>query len=89
MVCKAKEVLWYVKGKDPWQRNVVIMKFFNEFFNGEDKTKTREDNRTVILDLFPPKKMTLLGIYTLKKKINTFIFWCVVIPLGPHSVYTK
>ena len=23
------------------------------------------------------------------KKISTFTFWCMIICLGPHSVYTK
>ena len=26
--------------------------------------------------------------YIIRKKISTFSFWCMVIPLGPHSVYT-
>ena len=46
--------------------------------------KTREDKRMVILEfLF---KTALFG--HMFKKINTFTFWCMVIPLGLHLVYT-
>ena len=47
--------------------------------------KTRENKRMVKLDFFF-FKIVVLG--HMLKKIITYIFWCMVIPLGPHSVYT-
>ena len=53
---------------------------------GEEKMKPREDKRMIkkIYFFFFPK----LPFWTYVRKISTFIFWCMVIPLGPHSVYT-
>ena len=45
------------KGKGSWQRIVVV----NEWFFGEEKTKTREDKRMVKLDYF--SKLPFLDIY--------------------------
>ena len=44
--------------------------------------QTREDKRMVKLVFFF-SKLPFWGIY---KQINTFIFWCMVSPLGPHPV---
>ena len=46
--------------------------------------KTREDREWSNLILFFSK----LSFWDYIKKINTFSFQCMVIPLGPHSVYT-
>ena len=64
--------------------------WYNHFFGwnlfwGEEKMKTREDKRMVKLDFF--SQNCLFGAYI--KNINTFTFWCMVIPLGPHLVYTQ
>ena len=55
---------------------------FNElsFWGRED-----EDNSMVKLDFFSLSKM---NFWAIMKRISTFIFWCMVIPLGPHSNYT-
>ena len=50
---------------------------------GKEKMKTREDKRLVQ----KKKKKNLFG-HILKIKFNTSTFWCIIIPLGPHSVYT-
>ena len=64
-----------------WQRDVVIKYFScNVFWGRED-----DDKRMVKIYLFIYFKFAYLGAYI--GKINTFIFWCMVIPLGPHSVY--
>ena len=47
--------------------------------------KTREDKRMFKFEWF--SQLPFLGIYE-RKSISTFNFWCMVIPLGPHSVYT-
>ena len=46
--------------------------------------KTREDKRIVKLEFFLSK----LPFWDMCQKANTFTFWCMVILLGPHSVYT-
>ena len=64
------------KDKDPWQRNVVII------FFGEETMTTREWSNLI---LFSFKIMPLLDIYS---KNNIVTFWCMLILLGPHSIYT-
>ena len=68
-------------------RNDVIMiflMFFLFFFGGEEELKTREDKRIAKLELF--FKTALSG--HILKKVNAFTFWCMVIPLDSHLVYT-
>ena len=60
---------------DPWHKQTII-----DFF-GEEKMKTWEDNRMVKLD-FISSQNCIFGAYV--NKINTFVFWCMVIILGPH-----
>jgi hypothetical protein len=66
----------------------MLLKYnFHETFLEEEKTKTREDKRMIELDLknkIPPK----CPLWAYIKKISTLTFWFMVIPLGPHSVYT-
>ena len=50
----------------------------------QDEDNTREENDQ-IWDFLPFKSAHFGHIL---KKISTFIFWCMVIPLGPLSVYT-
>jgi hypothetical protein len=45
-----------------------------------------ENKRMVKIDYIFSFEIGLLG--HMFKKINTFIVWCMVIPLDPHSVYT-
>ena len=45
--------------------------------------KTREDKRTVKLEFFQN-----CPFWTYNKKIRTFTFWCMVIPIDPHSLFT-
>ena len=45
--------------------------------------KIKEDNGMVKLEIF---QKTIFG--HILKKINTFTFQCMFIPLDPHSVYT-
>ena len=51
--------------------------------------KTRENKRMVKLDgflfIFPQNYPFWTCIL---EKISTFIFWCMIIPLGPRLVYT-
>ena len=49
----------------------------------EEKSKTRENKRKVKLEFF--QHYFYLGINY--KKISTFIFECMVIRLGSHSVH--
>ena len=51
-------------------------------FYGEKKVKTREWSKLILFYF----KIGLLG-HTLEQ-INKKKYWCVVIPLGSHSVYT-
>ena len=56
--------------------------FFSEVFYGEEKVKTREDNK---LDFFFQK----CPFWAYIKKQNQHIyFWYMLVPRGPHSVYT-
>ena len=57
-------------------------KFLMRFFGGEEKMK-REDKGMVKLEF---SQTTLFG--HILKKISTFTFQYMVIPLGPHLVYT-
>ena len=59
----------------------------SEIAFGEEKIKTREDKRMVNHDLIWLFFKTAFFGHILKK-ISTFTFWCMVIPLGPHSIYT-
>ena len=57
---------------------------FKMIFWGEEKNegKRRQKNgQTLIIS-----KTAFFG--HILKKISTIIFWCMVIPLDPHSVYT-
>ena len=57
-----------------------------DFYFGEEKMKTRGIKRMVKLDFFF-SKIALFGHVLGKKKSTHSFFWCMVIPLGPHSVY--
>ena len=48
--------------------------------------KTREWSNLSFFLFFFPFKSALFG--HVLNKISTFIFWCMVIPLGPRLVYT-
>ena len=60
-----------------YYKKIIIKKFVEK-----EKMKTREDKRMVKLDFFKTAPFDIL------KKISTFIFWCMVIPLDPQLVYT-
>ena len=71
------------KRQRPWRRSDAITNFCWFFCSGKRRRwqeKTREWSN-LNLSKFP-----FLGIYL--KKIHTLTFWCMVIPLGPHSVHT-
>ena len=59
-------------------KNCCYVKMLMNFSFEEEKIKTREDKRMAVLEFFGH----------VLKKISTFTFWCMVIPLGPHSIYT-
>ena len=65
------------KGKGPWQRNIVIINSLMIFF-GEEKRRQKNGQ---IWFFF---KISLFGhiLYTLAHSF----FWCMIIPLDPHSV---
>ena len=63
-------------------------KILMNFFKGEEKTKAREDKRMVKLGFILFFQKCPFWTHILYKKINVFTFWCMVIPLGPHSIYT-
>ena len=68
-----------------WQEPMALKcyKKFNDFFWGrEDEEKMREKNGQILIF----SQILLFG--HILKKINTFTFWCMIISLGPHSVYT-
>ena len=82
VVGKAKDVLMLVeKGKGPWQGNVVIIVIFN-FFGGIEENG---QNWIFLLLFFSLQNCLFLG--QIFKTINTFMFWCMVDPLGPHLIY--
>ena len=64
---------------EKWCYNKIWMIFFLV----EEKMKTREDNKLVKLEFFQT-----CPFWAYIKKINTFIIWCMVISLGPRSIYT-
>ena len=49
----------------------------------EEKMRTRENKRMVKHQFF----FQDFPFLAYAKKINTLIFWCMIIPLGLHSVY--
>ena len=53
-------------------------------FLGEEKMKTREDKRKVNLEFFLFQNY----LYCEYIRKSALTFWCMVVPLGPHSVYT-
>ena len=61
--------------------------FSKKIILGEEKLKTREDKRMIKLDFFYFFFKTILFGHVLRK-IITFTFWCMVIPLGSHSAST-
>ena len=71
------------KSQGPMAKKCCFNKIWMNFFRGE-KTKTREDKRMVKLDYLFLKNSFCGHIL----KNNTFFFWCMVIPLRPHLVYT-
>ena len=51
--------------------------------------KTRVDKRMVKIDSLFNSFFSKTALSSQKsKETNTFTFWCMVIPLGPHLVYT-
>ena len=71
------------KRLEPMAEKCYCRNYFSEFSIGEEKMKTRVDKRMVKLGFF--SKLPFSGIYS--KKISTSTFWCMIIPLGLHSVY--
>ena len=63
--------------------------YYNDFlmlFWREEKMKIiREDTRMDKLECFQNYPF---WTYIRRKKINTFTFWCKLIPLDPHWIYT-
>ena len=51
------------------------------FWGREDEDNRRQGNGQTLV--YPT-----LSFWAYIKKFNIVIFWCMVIPLGPHSVYT-
>ena len=80
---EAKEVLWK-KNTRAHVREILLKSNFNEFDFREEKTKTREDKRMVKL-VFVQNCL----FWTYIEKVNTFIFWCTIVPLDPHLIYTQ
>ena len=76
------------KGKGSWQRNVVIINYeWILLGEREDEDKRRQENDETLPPFFSFLfKAAFLG--HILKRINTFIFWCTVNPLGPRLVYT-
>ena len=58
--------------------NILLVKLILE--------KRNEDKRMVKLNFFPLQNYPYWAYI---RQINTFTFWYVVIPLGPHSIYTQ
>ena len=77
------------KRQGPMTKRCCYNRFFNEVFlwgkRRWGQEKTREWLDLIFSFSFSPKT-TFLGAYI--KKFSTFTFWCMVIPLGPHLVYT-
>ncbi len=70
--------------KDPWHKMNVNIRF-EWFFSWEEKRTqwNRKEWSSSIFFFFQ-----ICPFWTYIKKFNTFTFWCVVIPLSPHSIYT-
>jgi hypothetical protein len=77
---------------DSWCRGFAwrVILWVTYIFDTFNKWSPREDKRMVkldwLIDLLFFSKLPFLNMYL--KKISTLIFWCMVILLGPHSVYT-
>jgi hypothetical protein len=63
--------------------NEILM---NIFFGREDRDKRRQNNGQTSFCFLSQNETNLFGAYI--KKINTFVFWCMAISLGPHLVET-
>ena len=70
------------KGKGAMAKKCCYNNFLRNFFRGwEDEDKRRQENgETWIVPKLP--------FWDYIKKTSTFTSWCMVIPLGAHSVYT-
>ena len=84
------------KNKSPWQQ--IIDKLFNEsfvewifrlLFPNERFIENwrRRQMKTKEWSTLNFSKISFFWTYI--TKINTFTFWCMVIPIGLHSVYTQ
>ena len=60
--------------------NTIIMIFWGGRENEDKRRQNNGETWKKFLSSYP--------FWTYVKKINTFTFWCMVIPLGPRSVYT-
>jgi hypothetical protein len=69
--------------RQPMVEKCCYKKFLMIFFLGGGG-RENEDKRRQELEFF--SKLPFLDIY--EKNISTFTFWCILIPLGPHLVYT-
>ena len=87
-----QQVLWWEwqkrcsgrKRQGPMAKKYCYKKSYWIFCSGrEDEDKRRQKNGQSWISF----KTTFFG--HIIKKINTFIFWCMVIPLGLHSIYTQ
>ena len=64
------------KGKGPWQRNIVMMKFWWNFFGGKEDGDKRRPKNMVKLDwffIFPFPKLPFLGIYETHQHVHMLV----------------
>ena len=74
---RQKKKCYARKRQEPTVEKYCYNNILMNFLGRERKQKkTREGSN-----------LSFLSIYL--EKINTFTFWCMVIPLGPHLVYTQ
>ena len=73
--------------KGPMAKKCCYNKISMKVSFEKEKMKTREDKQMVKLNFFSFQNW-LFGAYIIKK-ISTIIFWCTVIPRGPHLVFTE
>ena len=87
-----QQILWWERQKrcygrkrqGPMAKKCCHSNSLIETFFGKEKTKTTEDKRMIKLEFF--FKTVLFWAYV--NKPITFTFWCTIISLGPHLVYT-
>ena len=57
------------------------------FWGRKDEDRRRQENVKLEFLLLKTAFLKYMSAYT-SEKISSFTFWCFVIPLGSHSVYT-